>query len=177
MTVAGDIVANLTCRLDEWQRLDVANGAADLGDDDVGGRDLLGSPDARLDLVRDVRDHLHGRAEVLAAALLADHGFVDLAGGEVVHLLHARADEALVMAQVEVGFGAVIGDEHFAVLERVHRSGVDIEVRVKLLHDDTKAATRQQIAERSGGEAFTEGGDDSSGHEDVSCHNALGAEI
>ena len=42
---------------------------------------------------------------------------------------------------------------------------------------DKTAQTRQQIAERSGGESFTEGGDDSSGHEDVSCHNALGAEI
>jgi hypothetical protein len=29
--------------------------------------------DAVLDLVGDVRDHLHGRAEVVAAALLGDH--------------------------------------------------------------------------------------------------------
>jgi hypothetical protein len=32
--------------------------------------------------------------------------------------LHARFDETLVVAQVEVGLGAVVGHEHFAVLER-----------------------------------------------------------
>ena len=37
------------------------------------------------------------------------------------------------MTQIEVGFGAVVGDEHFAVLIRAHRARVDIDVRVKLL--------------------------------------------
>jgi hypothetical protein len=44
----------------------------------------------RLDLVGDVRDHLHGLAEVVAAALLGDDGVVDLAGGEVVAASAAR---------------------------------------------------------------------------------------
>ena len=47
---------------------------------------------------------------------------VDLAGGEVVLLAHARRQEALVVAEVEVGLGAVVGDEHLAVLERAHRA-------------------------------------------------------
>jgi hypothetical protein len=34
-----------------------------------------------------------------------------VAGGRLV-------DEALVVAQVEVGLGAVVGDEHLAVLDR-----------------------------------------------------------
>ena len=75
--------------------------------------------DPALDFVGDVRDHLHGAAEVVAAALLADHALVDLAGGEVVALAHPHVDEALVVAEVEVGLGAVLGDEHLAVLERL----------------------------------------------------------
>ena len=39
--------------------------------------------DARLDLVGDVRNHLDGRAQVLAAPLLGDHRLVDAAGGDV----------------------------------------------------------------------------------------------
>ena len=37
----------------------------------------------RLDLVGDVRNDLHGLAQVVAAALLLDDGLVDLAGGEI----------------------------------------------------------------------------------------------
>ena len=39
--------------------------------------------DALLDLVGDVRDHLHGLAEVRAVALLGEHRLVDRAGGRV----------------------------------------------------------------------------------------------
>src|SRR5919198_6623418 len=60
--------------LEERQRLDVADGAADLADDDVGRRRDRAGPDPRLDLVRDVRNDLHGRAEELALSLLAQDG-------------------------------------------------------------------------------------------------------
>ena len=39
--------------------------------------------DAVLDLIGDVRNHLHGRAEIIAAPLLGDDSFVDPAGGEI----------------------------------------------------------------------------------------------
>ena len=64
--------AQLADRLEERQRLDVADGAADLDDEHVVALGAL--EDALLDLVGDVRDHLHGAAEVLAAPLLLDHG-------------------------------------------------------------------------------------------------------
>jgi hypothetical protein len=87
-----------------------------------------------------VRDDLHGLAEVLAAPLLLDHRLVDLAGGEVVALAHLGAGEALVMAQVEVGFGAVFGDEDLAVLERAHRARIDVDVGIELEVGDLDAA-------------------------------------
>ena len=73
----------LAQRLEERQRLDVADRAADLGDHDVDVLGLGDQPDAVLDLVGDVRDHLDGAAEVVAAALAPDHRVVDRAGGGV----------------------------------------------------------------------------------------------
>src|SRR5207237_7219852 len=61
----------LADRLEERQRLDVADGSADLADDDVAVGGLAGAADPLLDLVGDVRDRLHGRAEVLPFRLLA----------------------------------------------------------------------------------------------------------
>jgi hypothetical protein len=36
------------------------------------------------------------------------------------------------VAKVEVGFGAVVGDEDLAVLERGHGARIDVEVGVQL---------------------------------------------
>ncbi len=128
------LAAELADRLEERQRLDVADGAADLGDHDVRVGRLRHPPDPILDLVRDVRDHLDGRAEVLALALLADDRVPDRAGGVVRVAREVLVDEPLVVADVEVRLGAVLGHEDLAVLVRAHRPRVDVDVRVELLH-------------------------------------------
>ena len=122
---------------------------------------------AALDLVGDVRDDLHGVAEVLAAALARDDLRVDLAGGDVGRLVEVDVEESLVVADVEVGLGAVVGDEDLAVLERVHRARIDVQIRVELLHDDPQSARGEQIAQARRGEALAQRGNDTPGHEDV----------
>ncbi len=64
--MAALLETHLADRLQEGQRLDVAHRAADLDDRDVGA--FRAALDVGLDLVGDVRDDLHGLAEVLAAA-------------------------------------------------------------------------------------------------------------
>ena len=162
-----DLAPELADRLEERQRLDVADRAADLGDDDVGRLGDGAAADPRLDLVRDVRDHLHGGAEEVALALLAQHRLPDRAGAVARVAREVLVDEALVVAEVEVGLGAVLGDEHLAVLERAHRAGVDVEVRIELLRLDAQAARLEQPAERGGDDPLAEGGDDTAGDEDV----------
>ena len=140
--VAAERDAHLPDRLEKRQRFDVAHRAADLDDGDfgLGAVDDGAGGDPALDLVGDVRDDLHRAAEVVAAALLADHALVDLAGREIVAPAHPDVGEALVVAEVEVGLGAVFGDEDLAVLERTHRSRIDVDVRVELEVGDADAA-------------------------------------
>ncbi len=59
-------------RFEERQALDVAGGAADFRDQNVGLALRRNLADAILDLVRDVRNHLHRLAEIIAAPLLQD---------------------------------------------------------------------------------------------------------
>ena len=168
--VAADDVADLARRLEERQRLDVADGAADLGDDDVRGvrPPVASGPHPRHDLVGDVRDDLDRVAEVLAAALLGDDVVVDLAGGDVGAADEVDVEEALVVPDVEVGLGPVVGHEHLAVLERVHRPGVDVDVGVELLHRDAQAARPRSSRPRlRGGQPLAERGGDAPGHKDV----------
>ena len=88
--------------------------------------------DEALDLVGDVRNDLHRGAEIVAAPLLLQDGLVDLTGGDVVGSRRRHAGEALIVTEIEIRLGAVVGDEHFAVLIRAHRARVDVEVGVEL---------------------------------------------
>ncbi len=149
-------------------RLDVADRAADLGDDHIrsGALGRL-QPHPSFDLVGDVRDDLHGVAEVLAAALLGDDRRIDLAGGDVRGLVELDVEEALVVADVEIGLGAVIRDEDLAVLERVHGARIHVQIGIELLHDDAESARSEEVSQAGGREALAERGDDASGDENV----------
>ena len=60
------------------------------------------------------------------------------------------------MTNVEIGLRSILGDEHLAVLKRVHRAGIDVEIWVELLHGDPEPMRDQQVAETGSGEAFAE---------------------
>jgi hypothetical protein len=82
--------------------------------------------------------------------------------------------EPLVVAEVEVGLGAVFGDEDLTVLERAHRPRIDVDVGIELLQLDPEAAGDQQTADGGRGDPLSEGGNDTSGDEDeagLSCGN------
>ncbi len=123
--------------------------------------------DPVLDLVGHVRDHLDRLAEVIAAAFLQDDAFVDLAAGQVVVAREDTVGETLVMPEVEIGLGAVVQDVDFAMLERVHRARIDVEIGIELLKNDAEPAQLQQGAEGRGGQAFPERTDNAAGDEDV----------
>ena len=44
------------------------------------------------------------------------------------------------MAQIEIGLGAVFGDEDLAVLIWIHRAGIDVDIGVELLDRHADAA-------------------------------------
>ena len=154
--LAADLAPQLADRLDEGLALDVADRAADLDDDDVGVMLARGEPHAVLDLVGDVRDDLDGAAEVVAAAFLGDDRGVDLTGGDVGGAGEVLVGEALVVAEVEVGLRAVVGDEDLAVLVRGHRAGVDVEVGIELHGRDTGAPALEHPPDRGGRDALAD---------------------
>jgi len=67
---------------------------------------------------------------------------------EVIHLRQRRVREAFVVTQIEIGLGAVVSNENLAVLERAHRSRIDVEIRVEFLQRDTKATALEQASNR-----------------------------
>ena len=126
------------------QCLDIADGTANLGDDEVilaGGSQQL---DVALDLVGDVGDNLHRLAQVVAAALLIDDALIDTTGGDIVGTRGLDVGKTLIVTQVQVGLMAIDSDVALAVLIGVQRARVDVDIGVKLLAGDAVTTREQQ---------------------------------
>ena len=158
-----EVPAKFANRFEERQAFDIADGAADFDDQNVAS--FSGEADAAFDFIGDMRNDLHRRAEIIAAALFLNDGVVDLPGGAVVALAHPGFDEALVVPEVEVGFRAVIGDEDFAVLQRTHRAGIDVDVGIHFQEGDVQPARLEQCAERGRRQPLAERRNYAAGHE------------
>jgi hypothetical protein len=74
------------------------------------------------------------------------------------------------MAEIEVGFGAVFGDEYLTVLIRAHCARIDVEIRIALHDRYIQPARLEQHAQRGCGNPFAERRQNPSGNEYKSRH-------
>jgi len=102
------IFSHLSYRLEEREAFDISNGPTNLRDDDVHVVALSDLANARLDLVRDVRDDLYGCTEIVTSAFLANDRLIDRSRGDVRILAQILPDETLVVPQVEVRLSPII---------------------------------------------------------------------
>ena len=147
--------------------LNVTDGAADLGDDHVGIGLLAHPVDKFLDLVGDVGDDLDGGAQVLTLALLVQHVPIHLAGGQVGIFIQVLVNEPLIVAQVQVRFGAVLGDVDLPVLIGAHGARIHIDIGVQLLGGHLQPPGLQQTAQGCRRNALAQAGDHAAGDENV----------
>ncbi len=165
---ARQFLAQLADGFEERQAFDIADRAADLDQDEIGVAGI--GQDELLDLVGDVRHHLNGRTQVVAATLLFDDVGVDASGRDVVGLGGVDTGEAFIVAEIEIGFGAVVSNEDLAVLVRAHRARIDVKIRVELAQADLEAARLKQRAEGRRGEPLAKRRDHPTSDEDVTRH-------
>ena len=166
--LAAPLGGHLADGLQEGLGLDVAHGAADLHDGHVGVGSLQGV-DIALNFVGDVGDDLNGAAKIVAGALPVEDVPVDLAGGDGGIEGQVFIDEPLVVAQVQVGLGSVVGDEDLAVLIGAHGARVHIEIGVQLLHLHPQAPLLEQTAQRGRRDPLAQAGDHAAGDENKLC--------
>ena len=149
---AAELAAHLADGFQKRQRFNVAHRAADFHNRHVIPRRAF--VDAAFDFVGDVRNHLHGAAQIVAAPLFSNHVFIHLPGTEAVGAGELGVDKTFVVAEVEVGFRAVFGHEHLAVLEGAHRAGIHVDIRIQLEHGNVQPARFEDGGNRSGGDTF-----------------------
>ena len=79
-------------------------------------------------------DHLYGTSAEVSVTLFLKNGPVDLSGGYVGVLIKALINEAFIMSKVQVGLCSIVCDEHFSMLDRIHGTRINIDIRIELLH-------------------------------------------
>ena len=168
---ASFFITHLADRLHERQRFDVTDRASDLDDQNVRMMRVGHSTDRSLDLVRDVRDDLDRLAEVISTTLFVDHGKIYTAGGPVIRLRELGVREPLVVAEIEIGLGTVVRNEHLAVLERRHRPRIDVDIRVKLHHLNLHPSRLEQTSDRACGQSLAQARNYTACYEYVFGHN------
>ena len=140
----------------ERQALDVTNRSAYFSDDKIITAFFAEIKHIALDFVGDVRHHLDCFTQIVATAFFVNHTLVDATGSEIVVARSFDACETLIVTEVKVCFLPIIGDITFAVFIGVERTWVDVDVRIKLLNRDVKAARLEQLTNRTSNDAFTE---------------------
>ena len=184
------LLLELTDGFKERLGLNVADRSADLND---GNRHIL-RPDFRirslfllrlfrrigllciesgLNLVGDMRNHLNGSSAVISVAFLIDHGPVHLSGGDVGIVIQVLVDKTLIVSQVQIRFRSVVRYKHLSVLNRIHRAGIHIQIRIKLLHGDMIASCLQKSSERSRCNSFSKSGNNASADKYILNHILL----
>ena len=168
---------HLTDGFKEGLALDIAGGAADLGNDHIGlgrGGQII---DVALDLVGDVGDNLYRLPQICALTLLVQHVPVHFTGGQVGVLVQVFVDKTLIVTQIQIGLGAVIGHEHLAVLQRAHGARVHVHIGVQLLAGHLQATALQKPTQRCSSNAFAQTGDHAAGHKNKFCHKNIPSSV
>lgn len=152
--------------LHKGHAFDIANRASELDDADVRllvrvvNRYPCDTYDPVLDRICDVGNDLHGTAQVVAPSFPLDHMLVDLACRYVVFSRQCYVEVSLIVAQVQVNFAAIVQNKDLAMpvsslsqlhgrgnvtasgtyaLSRIHRAGIDVQVRVDLDGGDVQS--------------------------------------
>ena len=129
-------VLELADRFEERLAFDISYGTADLNDGDFRIFCNRITVETALDFIGDVRDDLDRPAAEISPPFFLQYGPVDLSGGDVGVFSQAFVYETLIMPQIQICLSPVICDKDFSVLNRIHCSRVDINVRIKFLHGD-----------------------------------------
>ncbi len=113
--VPPDVLLQLPGGLQKRQTFDIADRSAEFGNHDI-DRFIVGGADyAFLDLISNMGDDLDCPSQIVALALFIQNGPINLAGGDIMISRQILVDKTFVMAQVQIGFGAVVGNEYLAV--------------------------------------------------------------
>ena len=168
------LMLELADRLEERLAFDITHRTADFNDGDLRVFRCRISVETALDFICDMGNDLDSASAEIPAAFLLEYGPVDLPGSYIGVFGQTLVNETLVVSEVQVSLSPVVRDEDFSMLDRIHRSGVNVDIGIEFLHCDGVSAGFQKTAQRCGRDSFSESGYDTAGNKYIFyCHSLL----
>ena len=113
---------------------------------------------------------LYSGTKIFAPALLVQHVPVNLSGGQIGILVQILIDEPLIVTQIQIRFGAILGHIDLTVLVGAHGSGVHVDIGVQLLGCHLQPPGLQQATQRGCGNSLAQAGYHAAGYKNILCH-------
>ena len=127
----------------------------------------------RFDFVCNMRNDLYGTAAVISMTFLVQNRPVNFTRCNVGILIQAFIDKPFVMSQIQVCLRAIICYKYLSVLDRIHRTGIHIDIGIQLLHGHMISSRFEQPSQRSCGNSFSKTGHNAAGHKYIFYAHAL----
>ena len=89
-----------------------------------------------LDLIGNMRNDLYGSPSKVTPALLLQHRPVDLSCGDIGVLIQTLINKTFIVPQIQICLCTVICNKHLSMLNGIHRTRININIRIKFLHCD-----------------------------------------
>src|SRR6185312_1268268 len=128
---------NLPYRLNKWKAFYITNSTAYLCNYNIIFKFLTKQQHPSFYLIGNMRNHLYGLSEIITLSLTVYNGLVNSTGSNVICLAGIDIQETFIMAQIEISFCPIFCYKTFAMLIRIERTGVHINIRVEFLNSDT----------------------------------------
>ena len=118
-----------------------------------------------------MRNYLYGTPAEIPVTFFLKNRPVNLTGCHIGIFIKTLINESLIMSQIQVCLCTIVCYKNFSVLNRVHCSGVDIDIRIKLLHGYLISSRFQKTPQRCSCDSLSETGNNSSCNKYVfHCH-------
>ena len=152
------VMHKLTDCLQERLALNISDRTTDLNNGNAVLIDIFGAVKSAFDFICDMRNDLHGSPAVITVTLFLQNRPVHLPGRHIGIFVQALINKTLIMSQIQVCLRSVIRDIYFSVLNGIHGSRINIDVRIKFLHGNLVASGLEQTAQGSRSDALSEPG-------------------
>ena len=161
------IVPHLPDCLQKGLPLYVSHRAANLTNNDISLRFLSEAPDQSFYFVGHMRHHLYRAPQEVTPPLSYGNSAIYLPRGNIGLGGKVYVYETLIMPQIKVCLSTVLGNKDLTVLIGRHGSRVDIQVRVKLLTEDTDLPAFKKGAHGSGSDTLANRTNYATSNEDI----------
>ena len=162
----------LSYRLQERLTLYIARRAAYLGHYYVSVGLLAHAVYKFFYLIGDMRDYLHGFAEIIAVALFIEYVPIYLTRRKIGILIELYINKSLIVSKIEICLRSVLRDVHFSVFQRIHSAGVYVDVRIELLRHYLQSSGFEQSAEARHSDTLAKSRYNSSCHKYIFRHTS-----